>query len=526
MPMKIPRRQFLQSAGCGTVVAALNRLLPNWLVSQASAAETIPSFFGSFTPLLPSLEDRIGLPEGFEHEILLKRGDLISPDGARFGDHNDYLAWIVENETRGWLWVNHENSHQLHGEELLRAVGGSCLRIVKSASGVWRPLLPSAENFRVDGLDTRIQLTGPAAGSKWLDGAREVRGSVANCGGAVSPWGTFFSGEENFKDFFGDPDHPDGADVPVHKLPNELRRNSRHFGYMVEIDPATREIFKHTALGRFAHENVAFRTTSDGRLAAYLGDDREGCYLFKYISKGRYEEAKGKANRELLYDGVLHAADTKNGRWIPLDPQQTPMLKEKGFDAAQICVQTRWAARHAGATPMARPEDVEVHPQTGEVFVCLTSYPVAGGFPGAILALREEANDAGALAFQSEILIAGGKANDLSCPDNLQFTERHELLVTTDYNQGKSTPPEPGTTWSELGNNFLTVLETSGPRRGKARRFMNAPLGAELCSPTLSPAGNELWVSVQHPGETGLGSWPEAPGGEARSALIAVQRKA
>ena len=55
---------------------------------------------------------------------------------------------------------------------------------------------------------------------------------------------------------------------------------------------------------------------------------------------------------------------------------------------------------------------------------------------------------------------------------------------------------------------------------------MNAPLGAELCSPTLSPAGNELWVSVQHPGEIGLGSWPEAPGGEARSALIAVHRKA
>ena len=116
--MIIPRRRFLQSAGCGTVVAALNRLLPNWLVSHASAADTIPSFFGAFTPLLPSLEDRIGLPEGFEHQILLKRGDLISPDGARFGDHNDYLAWIVENETHGWLWVNHENSHQLQGEEL------------------------------------------------------------------------------------------------------------------------------------------------------------------------------------------------------------------------------------------------------------------------------------------------------------------------------------------------------------------------------------------------------------------------
>src|SRR5690606_17686609 len=115
----------------------------------------------------------------------------------------------------------------------------------------------------------------------------------------------------------------------------------------------------------------------------------------------------GKANRRLLADGVLHVADTKRGRWIPLDPARQRVLRRHGFDVARVGVNTRTAAKLVGGTPLARPEDVEVHPVTGEVYVALTSWQPKGAkkqteayFPdvaGALGRLRERDGDAGAI---------------------------------------------------------------------------------------------------------------------------------
>ncbi|TLD70913.1 DUF839 domain-containing protein [Phragmitibacter flavus] len=525
----LSRRQFAQYLGAGAVIAASNRVLPNWLTAQTvtPAAQATPFLDGLNFPAVPNnMNDGVTLPEGFVSEVLVKYGDVINDRGETFGEDADYLAFVLDDESRGWLWVNHENSWWLKGEDLLRGVGGSCLRLRRDEStGRWRPVVKAEENFRVNGLDTKIQLLGPAAGSDVMGGVTEVLGSVGNCGGAVSPWGTFFSGEENYYEFTGDPDTPAGAEAPVHELPENLRRPARHYGWMVEIDPQTREVFKHTGLGRFAHENVAFGQTADGRLVAYQGDDKAGMHLYKYLSRGKYDAGAGKAaNRALLTDGTLHVANLEQRRWIPLDPELTPALKEQGMTLADICVRTRAASIIAGGSALMRPEDVEIHPQTGEVYCALTSWENAQGKVGAILALREAGGDHGALTFEHEILHEGGQADGLTWQDNLAFGPANELLVTTDYKVDKD-KPQPGTPWEQFGNNGLFVVPTSGPDRGKAKRFMSGPLGAELCSPTLSPDRMELWVNVQHPGEGGIGHWPGGGDSQPVSGLVVVKRE-
>ncbi len=523
----LARRQFTQYLGASVVVAAANRLMPSWLTAQVTAPVAIATPFLDdlkFTPVPHNYHDTVTLPEGFTSHVILKYGDAINSRGETFGEDADYLAFILENEEQGWLWVNHENSWWLTGEDLLKGVGGSCIRLKKNAAtGFWRPIVPSDENFRVNGLDTRIKLLGPAAGSAEMGGATEVLGSLANCGGGISPWGTFFSAEENYYEFTGDTDNPSAFDVPKHELPETLRRPERHYGWMMEIDPQTREVFKHTALGRFGHENIAFGYSKDGRLVAYMGDDRIGMHLYKYISRGKYDAAAGKANRALLSDGVLHVADTVNGRWIPLDPELTPELAKRGMSLADICVRTRVAASFAGATALARPEDVEIHPQTGEVYVCLTTWHDGQDEVGAILALREAGDDHGALTFEHKILSQGAQDNGFTWPDNIAFGPQNSLMVTTDYKVDKP-EPLPGTPWEKYGNNGLYLVPTSGPRRGQVSRFATGPLGAELCSPTLSPGRDELWVNVQHPGEGGVGHWPT--GGEAKpvSGLVVIRR--
>ena len=112
-------------------------------------------------------------------------------------------------------------------------------------------------------------ITGPAAGTRWVHGAREAVGMVGNCGGGLTPWGTFCTAEENFHECWGDPEMKDARP----KFSQAVSRPNEHYGYICEIDPETGEFFKHTALGRFAHENVAFTLARDGRLDRWFAED-------------------------------------------------------------------------------------------------------------------------------------------------------------------------------------------------------------------------------------------------------------
>jgi uncharacterized protein len=541
------RRRFVQFFGAAAVVAATNRVFTNWAIASEPASDLFAEL--SFQPVPVSTRDEVVLPDGFAYDVLLKQGDPINPRGDRYGDHNDYLAVITGDRESGWLWTNHENvslefvtgdwSQYLTQERaalLLQNMGGSCLLIRRAGDGRWRPEVPAAQNFRVNGLDSRLQLTGPGAGSEWVGGAKEVLGSISNCGGGISPWGTFFSAEENYQNFFFDAEIA-GLEQgkPVEKPAVELYfpRLYTHYGYMVEIDPQTGELFKHTALGRFSHENIAFTLSRDGRLVAYLGDDRQDQCLYKFVSRDRYNEQAGKKNRALLADGTLYVANVEAGRWIALDAATQPALRRYKFDPARVAVHTRTAAQFAGGTPLARPEDVEVHPVTRDVYVSLTAYSAPkrtweeellpdNPKVGAIARLRELNADPGAEEFQFDIFVLGGADSGLYWPDNLSFSAANHLLVATDFKQSPDVP--------DAGNNYLCVIPTAGPQNGKVTRFAVAPRDAEFCSPTLSPNGQELWVNVQHPGEASTSDekltshWPDGGDALPRSAMIAIRR--
>ena len=545
----LSRRQFMQFTGAAAVVAAGHRLIPAWFNAQAANVPAKPvSFFDGpeIRPVGISHADALTVPEGFVSEVLLKRGDVINPQGERYGEHNDYLVWLPRDEKTAWLWCNHENANvplmtgdwsktltREKAELYLVNQGGSLLRLERRADGSWRPVLPHAENFRVDGLSTKIRLSGPAAGTAWVKGAREAIGSNSNCGGGVTPWGTLCTAEENYQDIWGDEE----LKQKPSKIADFFPRPAEHYGYIVEVDPETRECIKHTALGRFAHENVAFTLAKDGRLVGYLGDDRNGQCFYKFVSSGKYDPVAGKANRRLLDEGTLYVADTEKGRWLPLDPEQDAKLRDAGFDRARVCVHTRTAARIAGGTALARPEDVEVHPVTGDVYVALTSWKpgkLDASSPayfkdeaGAVARARESGGDAGALEFSWEVFVPGGRDTGLVWPDNLCFTEEHRLLVTTDFSVKNK--PDEGGTQSVFGNNFLMLVPTLGPDAGKVKRLAVAPRGAEFCSPTLSPDKTELWVNVQHPGDDSsekeiTSHWPDGGDSLPRSAMVAIRR--
>ena len=96
------------------------------------------------------------------------------------------------------------------------------------------------------------------------------------------------------------------------------------YGWIVEIDPALRghRPRKHTALGRFRHENITLWARPRRRLVAYMGDDRRGGHTWKFVSGSVLTDPRDKRNTRLLHKGTLLVAQFNpdgTGRWIPLE---------------------------------------------------------------------------------------------------------------------------------------------------------------------------------------------------------------
>ncbi|MEU9396240.1 PhoX family phosphatase [Streptomyces sp. NPDC048324] len=561
-----------------------------------------------FTPVAPNTADAVTIPEGYSQQIVIRWGDPILAGAPRFdalaqsakaqsgqfGYNNDYMALLDLPRRRGHqlLVVNHEYTNEeimFYGYdpanptraqvEIAWAAHGLTVLVVREdgRSGRLWPVVGDAFNRRITAT-TPILLTGPAAGSDLLKTSadptgRKVRGTLNNCGGGVTPWGTVLSGEENFNQYFAnaaavtDPlakarlaryGLPTGASqrswerfddrFDLAKEPNETNR----FGWVVEIDPKdpTSTPRKRTALGRFKHEAAEPRITADGRVALYMGDDERFDYLYKYVSTHAYKKGTSRAAREhnmrLLDEGTLYVAKFTGdspapeidgtgklpadgefdgrGEWIPLASGSASHVP--GMSAEEVYVFTRLAADKVGATKMDRPEDVEPHPYTGRVYVALTNNkdrgatgkagpdeanPRTGNKHGHILELEERHSDAAAKTFHWKLLLVCGDPDDPSTYF-AGFDKNHVSPISCPDNVAFD---EYGNLWIATDGNALGshdglfAVPLKGFQRGHVQQFLTMPKGAECCGPIITK--DRILVAPQHPGETD-GATAEKPG--------------
>lgn len=495
----------------------------------------------------------------------------------QFGYNNDFLGFAPlpqapltqsgQNADHGLLCVNHEYTDEevmfpgLGGEQQeakfvkmtkelvdieIAAHGGTVVEI-KKVNGKWTYDPASPFNRRITG-ETECVITGPAAGHALLKtsydpSGTKVRGMLNNCAGGMSPWGTWLTAEENINGYFWSPEEKPKTDrmgVPgkwynwgayhdrfdVTKEPNEANR----FGWIVEIDPydPTSTPRKRTALGRFKHEACSIAVNKDNAVVAYMGDDERFDYVYKFVAAKKYAEGDRAHNMTLLDEGTLHVArfDADGSvEWLPLVFGQGPLTPENGFkDQAEVLINARLAGDKLGATKMDRPEDVEVNPKTGAIYINLTNNsrrkpeqvdgpnPRAANQWGQIVELLPPDGDHTATKFSWSILIKAGDPKDpavgalfnpatsdngwFSCPDNFAVDSQGRLWVATD--QGES--------WAKTSGKAdgIYAVETAGPLRGKSMMFYRVPVGAEMCGPCFTPDDKTLFVAVQHPAVDGV----------------------
>ncbi|MFI1964336.1 PhoX family protein [Streptomyces pathocidini] len=470
----LSRRNVLRASAVVTVAAATGATAAGQGAPQAQAAEATaaaarhgngPATGNAarglrFTAVAPNTTDAVTVPEGYAQNVVIKWGDPIlrgapafdadrqsaKAQAGQFGYNNDFLSLLpLPGEPgRQLLVANHEYTDEVlmfagydpanpTREQVEIAWAAHGLSVV-AVQGEWKSgKLTAVSRHHLNRRLTatsEFRLTGPAAGSELLRTSADrtgtkVLGTLNNCAGGTTPWGTTLHGEENFNQYFangGSVTEPVAAArlkrygiagaaserkwerfdqrFDVAREPNEVNR----FGWVVELDPYDPHSTprKRTALGRFKHEAAQPRLTADGRPVVYMGDDEKFDYFYKFVSSKRMMRGTSRAAREhnltLLDEGTLYVAKLTGdspaaeidgsgklpsdgefdggGEWIPLASSGPGGRKKsfvEGMTADEVYVFTRQAADKVGATKMDRPEDVEPSPRTGRVYIALTN---------------------------------------------------------------------------------------------------------------------------------------------------------
>jgi secreted PhoX family phosphatase len=580
---RFSRRGFLKGSLAVSAIAAT--VSPLALVSADEARAAEGSAF-SFDELEAGIDDKHHVAPGYDADVLLRWGDPLFADSPefdptkqsaeaqsrQFGYNNDYVGYIEIDGSaeHGLLVVNHEytNPHlmfpglvtiadgkvsqaPLSKEQVdveMAAHGGTIVEIRK-VSGKWQVVRDGKLNRRITS-NTEMALSGPVAGHDRVKtnadpSGTKVFGTINNCAGGVTPWGSYVMSEENIHGYFsgelpaghkeaanykrlGIPEgayewaaHYDRFDVA--KEPNEPNR----FGWIVEVDvnDPTSTPKKRTAMGRFKHEGAESIVARDGRVVFYLGDDERFDYVYKFVTKAAFNANDPAANKDLLDDGTLHVAkfaEDGSVEWLPIVFGQGPLTAENGFASqADVLIETRRAADLLGATKMDRPEDIQPNAVNGKVYVMLTNNskrkadqvdaanPRAANAFGHIIEIAEDGGDFAAAKGKWEVLLKCGDpavadvgatfstattANGwFGMPDNCAVDSAGRLWVATDGQGPKATGRTDG----------LWAVDTEGAARATSKLFFRVPIGAEMCGPLFAPDDQTAFVAVQHPGDGG-----------------------
>jgi secreted PhoX family phosphatase len=549
-----------------------------------------------FTAIAPvdAAVDAFTVPEGFTWQPVIRWGDPIfntAPDfdlanqtaaaqEQQFGYNNDYTDILEVPGSKGRravLFANHEytNDGIMFPASMpaadVRAVGAAAhgLSVVElerqNKNTPWSYVRGAGLNRRYLN-STVYELTGPAAGSplvKTVDDptGRTIKGTLGNCSGGTTPWGTVLSGEENFNGYFVSPGTSESdkrygltssatarnweLDDPRFDTRNAGYGNeANRFGWIVEVDPfdPTSTPKKHSALGRFKHEGANVIVAESGHVVAYAGDDERFDYLYKFISAGKYQEGDRKHNMTLLTEGDLYVAKfTGNspaaeidgsgavpsdgafdgtGEWLPLVVGGKSQVD--GMSVEEVLVYTRLAADKVGPTKMDRCEDVQPSLHTGKVYVACTNNSDRGkaGKEGATEINPRNANRDGHIV---EITETGDQTSTaftwnllMVCGDPAQGDVTYFSGFPVDSVSPISCPDNlafdsVGNLWistdgapSGIGKaDGLFKVTLEGAERGKVEQFLAVPREGETCGPIVHDDERTVFVSVQHPGEDG-----------------------
>jgi secreted PhoX family phosphatase len=432
------RRAFLSHTGASILIAgSMARVLGSTTPAKAHAPARRPA--RGYGDLVPDPRGLLDLPEGFCYRVLSSEGDTLS-DGSLVPSSHDGMAAFSAGWFGTWLVRNHEMSPEDIEEDGL--IGLAHVR-----GAVYDP------DVLAGGTTTLLVRRDRSL----LRHHRSLSGTLDNCAGGPTPWGTWLTCEEN----------ADSAGKP--------------HGYVFEVDPwrggDPRPI---VGMGRFEHEAVAIGR--DG--TAYLSEDADepfGC-LYRYLPR------RPRGGR-----GSLHAGGALEALVVPeLLGSDLSIVQEPG-----TVLDVRWIP-----VPNANPADGEA--STREQSIGLGAAPIQKcegtwtAHDGSIWFVGSRGD--GPDAEDEEDRSAAAHAGQIWCLDPRQRT----VELVTIFPVGS---PWDGPDNITIGPHGFALVCSDGKddqwlvginERGEVFPFaLNPADDAEFAGATFSPDGETLFVNTQ-----------------------------
>lgn len=422
------RRRFLRATGTAFAALAASGCVRTSLATAPAGA--------GYGPLMADPQGLIDLPQGFTYRVLSSLGEAMS-DGGTVPDRADGMGCFDLGSGRIALVRNHE----------LQAQHDSGGAAGLAYDTVARSLVPLAGGTTTLVLDARTLTV-----EKQF---RSLSGTIRNCAGGITPWGSWLTCEED-------------VSKPGPRI------NKEH-GWVFEVPASATgpvDPVPLKAMGRFNHEAACVDPATG---AVYLTEDREDGLLYCFVPKVKGKLAEGGTLHALAIEGM---PDTRNWNGTAFAPQSWQAVRWIALDNVEAPaddLRKRGAA--GGATLFARGEGI--HMGEGELYFTCTS----GGAAklGQIFRLRPQAEGPDRL----QLFYESTDIEQFNYGDNLTVAPSGHLVVCEDA-------------YTDEVTNYLRGITPDGTAYPLA--LLRAQ--TEWAGACFSPDGRTLFVNVYSPAKT------------------------
>lgn len=459
------RRKFISGLG---VAAGGSYLLFNGFGERVSALlrngdlSALRAYgYGALTPVASKNTGEIvlALPKGFEYTVIGAQGKMMSDGRPTPTFHDGMAAFKVGKELR--LVRNHEVRN---GRIPVQQAGiGSKNHYDETAGGGTTTLVIDPKTREI------------------VRDFVSLSGTLINCAGGPTPWGSWISCEETTL----------GPTVRTDAKGKKTGGFAKPHGYCFEVPASANTNLPPVplkAMGRFTHEAVAV----DGKSGVvYLTEDYDHAGFYRFLPKRAGKLAEGGELQVLKIKGKDNYDTRKNqtagsvfdAEWVTI---ANPDPEEADVDPSAVFKQ----GTAKGAAVFSRLEGCTIDAK-GRVFFDSTDGGNGGG--GQIWLYEPISKDSGRL----KLVFESPDRAVLDMPDNMCLDSRSGRLFIcedSDYVGAGGSP-----------DNYIRVLTPGGKMTDFALNASKVPT-SEFAGSTFSPDGSTLFCNLQVLGVT-LAIW-------------------